>query len=166
MRQSKRPRDGIAVHGFFRLRLTEGKGDENDRIVGDSGWKRNAIPNEGFDDFLCRLIAAQASSKQISYVALGTGTAPGAGDTTLNGEISGSTKKQTVTVSVSGSKTVRFTATFYSSDSFLGGASTLRNIGLYDASGTNASLFAGNTYTTSSCDTNQNVQITYDIQFS
>jgi len=151
--------DGIKIHGFYRLRLTEGDGDVPDKIVGDSGWCQNTITNEGFDDFLCRLLAAQASSKQVNYIAIGTGTAPNVTHSTLDGEIMASTQRKTVTVSVSGSKTVRFTATFYSSDNFLTGASNLRNIGLFESNATDDILFAGSTYASSSCNTNQNVEI-------
>ena len=158
--------DGITLRGFYRVKLTEGPGKKPTRIVGDSGWNENTVVNEGFDDFLCRLLAVQASSKQVRYIALGTGTAPNATHATLNGEIMGSTQRKVATVSVSNSKTVRFTATFYSSDSFLTGASNLRNIGLYDSNATNNSMFAGSTFASSSCDINQNVNVTYDIQFS
>jgi len=160
------PQETIGVRGFFRLQITEPQNGKPPKVVGDTGWMKNTVVNEGFDDYLCRLLAAQASSKQVSYVALGTGTAPAVTDTTLNGEISGSTKRQSVTVSVSNSKTVRFTATFNSTDSFLGGASNIRNIGLFDNNATNGTLFAGSTFASSTCNTNQNVNITYDIQFS
>lgn len=156
----------IKIKGFFRLQITEDQEGKPAKIVGDSGWRENSLTNEGFDDYLCRLIAAQASSKQIGYIALGTGTAPNATHATLNGELGGSTKRKAVTVSVSNSKTVRFTATFGSTDSFLAGQSTLQNIGLYDNNATNGAMFAGSTYPTSTCDSNQNVNVTYDIQFS
>ncbi len=156
---------GIRVHGFYRVRLTE-EGNPA-KIAGDSGWHENTVVNEGFDDYLCRLLAATASSKQVRYIALGTGTAPNATHTTLDGEIMGSTQRKTATISVSNSKTVRFLATFYSSDSFLTGAgSNLRNIGLFESNQTDNILFAGSTYASSSCNTNQNVNVTYDIQFS
>lgn len=155
----------VGIRGFYRLQLTEDKNGKQ-VIVGDSGWCGNTVVNEGFDDYLCRLVAAQASSKQVSYVALGTGTAPAVTDSTLNGEISGSTKRTQVTVSVSNSKTIRFTATFASDQSFLSASSNIRNIGLFDNNATNGTLFAGSTYASSTCNTNQNVNVTYDIQFS
>lgn len=166
MTKPKPTGEGISVHGFYRLQLTEGPA-KAPKIVGDSGWCENTVVNEGFDDFLVRLLGKQTSSKQIGYVALGTGTAPNATHTTLNGEIMGSTQRKAVTVSASNSKTLRFTATFYSSDSFLTGAgSNLRNIALYDSNATDDMMFAGSTYASSSCNTNQNVNVTYDIQFS
>ena len=44
---------------------------------------------------------------------------------------------------------------------------SLKNIGLFNTSAaTTGTVFAGNTYATSTCATNQNVNITYDIDFS
>jgi hypothetical protein len=166
MRQSALPIEKVGLRGFFRLQIEESQVGKPPKIVGDSGWCKNTVVNEGFDDYLCRLLSAQASSKQISHVALGTGTAPNVTHTTLDGEISGSTKRQTVVVSVSNSKTIRFTATFNSSGSFLAASSNIRNIGLFHNNSTSATLFAGSTYSSSACNTNQNVNITYDIQFS
>jgi hypothetical protein len=42
----------------------------------------------------------------------------------------------------------------------------LSNVGLFATSNTNDTLFAGNTYASSSCNTNQNVNVTYQIRFT
>jgi hypothetical protein len=157
--------EGIRVHGFTRVRLTEDSGEPGSKIVGESDWDQNVVVNDGFDAYLCKNLAGTSGSQQVGFIALGTGTKPGAAHQSLDGEIMGSTKRKAPTVSVTSSKTLRFTATFYSSDSFLTGASNLQNVGLFEASAAN-SLFAGNTYASSSCNTNQNVNVTYDIQFS
>jgi len=157
--------DGIKIHGFTRVRLVEGSGDPGSKIVGESDWSHNVVTNEGFDDYLCRNVAGTTSSKQVGFMALGYGSKPGAADTSLANEIMNSTQRKAPTVTVTTSKTLRFTATFYSSDSFLTGAQNLQNVGLFASSAANE-LFAGNTYASSSCNTNQNVNVTYDIQFS
>lgn len=154
-------RESVGVHGFFRVNISE-----DGKIVGDSGWCKNQITNEGFRNFLVRLVGKAASSSQVAYVALGTGGAPAAADTTLAGEISGSTKRTTVTFASNGSTTAEFTATFSSSASFLAGNSNISNIGLFASNATNDTLFAGNTYTSSTCGTNQDVNVTYQIRFS
>jgi len=161
-------RDSIGVKGFYRLQITENKKSGETKVVGDSGWFKNAVTNDGFDQYLVRLIGAQASSKQISHVALGTGGAPAATDTTLAGEIThASNSRKAVTASSVSSKTQRFTATFASSDSFVTATANISNIGLFQQSNTNtATLFAGNTFTSSALATNQNVNITYEIRFS
>lgn len=158
---SKKAGEGIRARGFFRLQITEdGKG-----VIGDSGWRENQVVNLGFQDYLCKTLAGSAGSKTISHVALGTGTAPGATDTGLNGEIMSSTQRKTVSPSITSSKTLQFTAAFASSDSFVTAAVTLQNIGLFNTS-TAGTLFSGNTYTTSALATNQNVNCTYQVRFS
>ena len=115
---------------------------------------------------MVKTLGASAGSVQIGYVALGTGGAPASNATTLPGEISASTERKAATFSSVASTTSQFTATFGSTDSFLGGASNLSNIGLYYSTETADTLFAGQTYTSSSCNTNQNVNVTYQIRFS
>lgn len=156
-------RDGLRLRGFYRVQL-----EENGDVVGDSGWCENQVTNEGTRDYLCRLLGALASSKQVSHAALGTGGAPNATDTTLAGEIDhSSTSRADVTAATSGSSAVQFTATFASSGSFMSATANISNIGLFNTSAvTTGTLFAGNTYASSSCATNQNVNATYTITFS
>lgn len=159
-------KEGIKIYGFSRIQLTH---DENGKEVidGDSGLVGpNQITNNGFREYLVYLIGGDAGSKNVGWVALGTGTAPAAVHNTLNGEIMDSTQRKTVTFASNGSTTAEFTATFASSDNFLSAAANLSNIGLFANSTTNETLFAGNDYTSSSCNTNQNVNITYQIRFS
>jgi len=154
------------IKGFSRVQITEDTPD-GPKIVGDSGFcGPNQITNLGFLNYLVKLLGASAGSAQIGFVALGTGSAPNASHTTLNGEIMSSTQRGAVTFGSSGSTTAQFTATFASADSFLAGASNLSNIGLFAATTTSDTLFAGNTFASSSCDTNQNVNVTYQIRFS
>jgi len=155
------------VKGFSRVQITESGPDGTERVVGDSGFVGpNQVVNLGFLNFLCHTLGASAGSKQVGYVALGTGSAPGAAHTTLDGEIMDSTERKAVTYANVASTTAQFTATFASSDSFLSAAANLSNIGLFAATTTNDTLFAGNTYASSSCATNQNVNVTYQIRFS
>jgi len=157
-------KEGTKIRGFFRLQLTEG-----DEVVGDSGWRENTVTNEGFRDYLARLISAQASSKQISHAALGTGAAPATGDTTLSGEVThASNSRDSVTAATSSdSKAVRFTGTFASADSHNTTTVNISNIGLFQQSNTNTgTIFAGAAYSSSSWATNQSVNYTYDISFS
>jgi len=152
----------VKIEGFSRVAI-----EENGKIVSDSGYHGpNQIVNEGFLNFLCHLLGASAGSSQIGFVALGTGGAPASDATTLPGEIMASTERVAPTYANVGSTTAQFTATFASSDSFLSADASLSNIGLFAASNTDATIFAGNTYTSSSCGTNQNVNVTYQIRFS
>lgn len=160
-RKKNKTKDSITVKGFFRINL-----EEDGKIVGDSGWVQNQVTNLGFKLYLCDNIGKSSGSKQIGYVALGTGGAPAAADTGLAGEVMSSTQRKAVTYANVSSKTARYTATFASSDSFVTAAYNISNIGLFATTTTGDTLFAGNTYTSSSLNTNQNCNITYEIRFS
>src|SRR5437764_2903182 len=86
---SRRPQKAgsvIKVRGMFRVQLTK---DEHGRtvVVGDSGWNKNLVTNLGFDQFLCQTLAGMGGSKTVAYMALGTGGAPVAADTSLASEL-------------------------------------------------------------------------------
>lgn len=159
-------RDHIKLRGFFRVNITEHKNGK-EVIVGDSGWRENQVTNLGIQDYLVNPLMG-AAGKNVSHMALGTGGAPAAADTTLAGEIThASNSRKTVSTSVVSSKTAQFTAAFASSASFVTASVNISNIGLFHTSTTaGGTLFAGNTYTSSSLATNQNVNATYQIRFS
>jgi len=155
-------KEGTKIHGFTRVQI-----EENGKIIGDTGFVGpNQITNDGFLQYLCNTLGGNAGSKIVGFVALGTGGAPASNATTLAGEIMSSTQRGAVTYAAVGSTTAQFTATFASSANFLSAAANLSNIGLFNVTNTNATLFAGNTFASSSCNTNQNVNVTYQIRFS
>lgn len=159
-------KQGLKVKGMYRIQITEPDADGNVKIVGDSGWQNNTVVNLGFNQYLVSTLGAIAGSKQIGYIALGEGTEPGAAATSLESEVQ---KRASVTAATSsGSKTVRFTATFASVDSFVNATKTLKNIALVNNQNSSDAhtIFAGNTYATSTCATNQAVNVTYDVVFS
>ena len=150
-------KDAIKVKGTYRLKITEGG-----KVVGDSGWRTNQITNLGFAKFLAGTLGGISGSSQVTHAALGTGGAPASNATSLTGEV---VKRKAITAASNGSTSARFTATFGSSDSFVTNTQNISNIGLF-ATSSSGTLFAGNTYASSSVATNQNVNITYDINFS
>jgi hypothetical protein len=163
----KTTQEGVQVKGFFRLRIVEddpltGK----QKIVGKTGWRRNTVVNLGFDQFLCQTLAGMGGSKTVSHAALGTGTAPGAADTTLNGELTDAAGMRcAVTPTTIASKTVQFAFTLASG--VITANRTIQNVGLFNTSTTNVgTIFAGNTYATSQLQTNQAVNGSYQIRFS
>jgi hypothetical protein len=112
---------------------------------------------------MARLLGAIAGSLQVSHLALGSGGAPAASDTSLAGEV---VKRQAVTAATSStSKAVLFTGTFSSANSFVTNTQNISNIGLFNSSST-GTLFAGNTFASSSCATNQDVNVSYAITFA
>lgn len=157
--------DAIRPRGFFRLKIVN---PETGEIQGDSGWHRNTVVNDGFNQYLILNLLGNGSAKNVTHCALGTGTAPGAAGTSLQGELDQTSSRAAVTTATSSSsKRARFTATFYSQSSFVSTTMTLKNIGLFNTSQvTTGTIFAGSTFATSTCATNQNVNVTYDIDFS
>jgi len=154
-------KDGIKIQGFSRVQITE-----EGKVVGDSGFVGpNQITNVGFLNYLCHVLGASAGSRLVAFIALGTGGTIASNATALAGEITSSTQRVAPTYANVGSTTAQWTATFSSSASFLAGASNLSNIGLFNSSAEN-SIFCGNTFASSSCNTNQNVNVTYQIRFS
>lgn len=159
--------DKVGARGFFRLQITE-----DNKVVNDSGWRQNVVVNLGFDQYLCQTLAGMTGSKTISHAALGTGTAPGVTDTSLNGEINegtASNMRMAVTPTTIASKTVQFAFTLNSG--IITAAKTIQNVGLFNQSNTSTSaqlgtIFAGNTYATSALATNQVVQASYQIRFA
>jgi len=161
-------KDSMKLRGFFRLQITEDK-DGKEKIVGDSGWKENQVTNLGIQDYLVNwLVGDTAGGKSIIHMYLGTGAAPASNGTSLAGEIVDATdSRKAVTTSIIASRTAQFTAAFASSASFVTAAKDISNIGLINTLTTAlGTLFAGNTYASSSLATNQNVNATYQIRFT
>jgi len=152
-------KDKTQLKGFYRVQL-----EENGKVVGDSGWKENQVVNLGINQYLVNwLLGDTANGKSVTHMALGTGTAPASDGTSLAGEV---TKRAAVSTSVVSSRTAQFTAQFASSASFVGtDGANIANIGLFNTS-SGGTIFAGNTYSSSACASNQNVNATYQIRFA
>jgi hypothetical protein len=153
------PVEGVRVKGSLRLRIRNKDGS----IHGDTGFLNNQVVNLGFNDYLVRTLGGITGSKVITHLALGSGTQPAAAGTSLQGEV---VKRKAITAATSStSKALRLTATFGSTDSFVTNTQNIRNAGLFNTSAA-GTLFAGNTFNSSSCATNQQVEVTYDVSFS
>lgn len=149
----------IKVRGFFRVQIADPDGS----VKGDSGWKENQVVNLGYNEFLVKALGSISGSLYVSYAGLGTGTAPGAADTTLQGEIQ---KRTTFTAATSNtSKALNIYGTFTSAGSFCTTTQNISNIGLFNSSSA-GTLFCGNTYNSSSCASNQNVNFSYVVNFT
>jgi len=139
---------------------------EDGKVVGDSGWKKNLITNLGYQNYIVGSLGAIAGSSQASYFALGTGGAPVATDTSLAGELGDAAANRfTVTPSAVSSKTLQLTGSLASN--IITATHNISNIGIFAVSTTQAgTIFAGNTYASSQLQTNQQVNVTYQIRFS
>ena len=152
----------VAAKGFFRLQIEEGG-----KVVGDSGWKQNQVTNVGFDQYLCQTVAGMGGSKTVAYAIIGTGTAPGAAATALDGEITDAADMRcAVTPTTINSKTVQFAFTLASNK--ITAAKTIQNVGLinHSSTATAGTILCGNTYTTSALATNQSINGSYQLRFS
>jgi hypothetical protein len=153
--------DKVGARGFFRLKTINPDG----KVANDSGWKQNMIVNVGYQDFLMYLLAGSAGSLRPSHAALGTGTVPASSATVLAGELTEAAGRMALTTGTGGSKTVNYTFTLNSG--VIAAASTINNVGLFSGSTqAGGTMFAGNTYATSSLATNQAVNGTYSIAFA
>jgi hypothetical protein len=159
---------GLQVKGVFRLQITE-KDEKTgkNKIVGDTGWRKNQVTNVGIDAYLVDAIINN-SPINVSHMALGTGSAPASNATSQDGEINHNANgRQSVTTSVISSRTAQFTGQFASANSFVTASANISNIGLWNTSTTEGgTLFAGNTFASSALATNQNVNATYQIRFT
>jgi hypothetical protein len=152
-------KDGLGVRGFFRLHIV----DPDGTIAGDSGWKENQVTNLGFNRYLVQALGSISGSLFVSHMALGSGTLADASHTVLDGEVG--TRQAVSAATTTGSKTAQFTATFAAGWHSSAGAFNIANIGLFNSL-TTGTLFAGNTYASSSCASNQAVNCTYQIIFA
>ena len=148
--QAKTEED-LGVRGFFHLHIV----DPDGTIAGDSGWKENQVTNLGFNKYLVSALGSISGSLYVSHMALGSGTIADASATTLDGEVG--TRQAVSAATTTGSKTAQFTATFAAGWHSSAGAFNIANIGLFNSL-TTGTLFAGNTYASSSCASNQAVR--------
>ena len=151
------------IRGFGRVTITE-----DGKIVGDSGWQQNNVPDEGLDRYILQLMSADAGSLRIGWAALGTGGTVNDTATGLPGELDHhQSARASATLATSASSRLRVTATFNSTRTFVTTSANISNIGLFQQSNTDTgTIFAGFTYASSQVTTNQNVNITYDIDFT
>lgn len=157
-------KDNIGVKGFYRLQIKEAGDNGEMRVVADSDWVENTITNYGFETTIATQVGGAAGVPP-THLALGTGTAPGATATALEGEIGATTDgtRMSLTTSVVSSKTLRMTGSLNSG--IIGGASTIKNIGVFGHS-SSGTVMSGNTYATSQLATNQTVNATYEWRFA
>lgn len=149
--------ESFKVRGFVRTQIVDAV---TGKILGDSGYVENTVVNLGFQDYVIGAIGGIAGSKQVSHMAIGTGTAPGATDTALHGETGA---RVTTSNSVVSSKTLQCTAQFLGAN--MGGTCTIQNVALANVS-SGGTILCGTTFATSQWASNQNINSTYQLRFS
>ena len=159
----------MKARGFFRIKIGDSKREDGAIEVetGDSGWRKNTIVNLGFNQYLVQTLGGMAGSKTVSYALLGTGTAPGVTDTSLNGELTDAAGMRMAVSPTSSSNSKAIVFAFTLNSNVITAAHTIQNVGLINTSTTSiGTIFAGNTYTTSALATNQVVNGSYQINFA
>lgn len=145
------------IKGFFNVQIKEKK---TDRVVGDSGWCRNTLTNNGLNAIAAIVIGA-TGSYAVGFGAIGKGT------DAIVASMTDLKSKENSYLAVSPSSvatgTARCTVSFDGSDN--SATLTIGEIGLFktDSAG---SMVAGNTFTTSQMTTDQTLNATYELRFS
>ena len=150
----------LSVRGMFRLQLGE---DENGKpkIMGDSGWKKNEVMNDGFQNYICALIGSLGGSVQVQAMCIGTGGVPNVTDSLLPGSV----KRQSCGKAIVASKTLRCTLSIASGD-HPGGTPDIANIALINSTASAGTIMCGNTFDSSTWNSNQGLSATYDLVFA
>jgi hypothetical protein len=159
--KGKRKGVKLAVRGFFRVNVVNKK---TRRIVGDSGWIENQITNMGLESCLLGMPAGLGGDV-LRWMGLGAGagaTAPASDATSLPGWIS-TDYTSTAGIAVNASTQIRLTQTF----DFPTSQSSVANVGIHMSNNsTGGSLVAGETFNSSDVATDQDVNVTYDLNYS
>ena len=152
-------KDKVAIRGFARFQIVDAASGK--AVTKKSKWYENTVVNLGFQDYVCGAIGAIGGSKQVAFMAIGTGTAPGAASTSLAGETG---SRYATSNSCIASKTMQSTCQFLGAD--MASTCTIQNVALVNATATSATILSGTTYATSQWASNQNVNATYQLRFS
>lgn len=149
----------MRVKGFFRAQIVDKK---SRKIIGDSGWRENTVTNLGLDDMCAGCAIGASGSKQAKSMVLATQTDDvNVTQASLLGTID---SLQTLSPSIVVTGTARATCSFDGADH--AGTETIGALGLMATNVGNASLLAGQTFATSQFTSEQDVNATYELQFS
>lgn len=158
-RRSRAVFSEIHVRGFARVQAGVRDGGHL-RIVGDSGWIKNTITNDGRNSYIAAKVGDVSGSKTVSHLQLATqSTAVDATQTSLSGE---TRVRKALTASTLATGTLRMTASWSSTDNTA--AVTIGSIGVYNTSAA-GTLGSGQTFTTSQWNSNQDLSATYEWRF-
>jgi hypothetical protein len=154
-------KDGFGLRGFLRIRIGEEDKNGKQKVVGDSGWVENMIVNLGWQDYILASIGSVTGSKYVKRMILATATdAPASNATALVGETTRSTNINPTTV---GSFTLRFTTQWASGDHPTG-TPDIGSAALINDTASAGTILCGNTFDSSTWNSNQAVSATYELQ--
>ena len=156
--------NNLIAKGFFDLEIVNPDGT----IAGKAERVPNLVTRHGFQH-ICLLVGTNLTGTQFSHLNVGEGAAPATNATSLPSEVIGvadpaPTRQVATAATQAGSVTLRFTGTMSSANSFVTATENISNVGIFNHS-SGSSCVAGAAFTSSSCATNQNINITYDLVF-
>lgn len=161
----KSTKSSFRVKGFFRLAI-----EENGKVIADTGYFPNIVGNVGLEQYAAYSICGSAGSKSLAYFALGSGGSMATDGTTIPSEVLQASKRASISAksfsartTSNGSCSLYLYGQFASSDSFVNASYSLSNIGIGNSI-SGGTLFCVQTYNTQAVSTNQNVNVTYQIQ--
>lgn len=155
------PKEKVGLKGFLHVQLGR---DRDGKLVieGDSKWVENQIVNLGWQDYVLASIGGVSGSKQVGRAILGTGGVPASDATAVPGETARSSSINAVT---SGSFTLRFTTEWASGD-HPGGTPDINVAGLINDTASGGTIVAGQSFNSSTWNSNQGVSLTYELRKS
>jgi hypothetical protein len=158
-------KNGVHIKGFFRVAI-----EQDGKIVGDTGYFPNTVGNLGLEQYAAYSLCGSAGSKTLAYFALGSGGSMATDGTAVPSEILQASKRASISAKSFSSRTVSngsaslyLYGQFASSDSFVNNSYNISNIGIGNSI-SGGTLFCAQTYNSSQVSTNQNVNLTYQIQ--
>lgn len=134
----------VRIRGFSRIQLGETLPNGKQKIVGDSGWVKNTITNDGLDNYIAARIGSLSQGKNPQNLQLATQTA--AMNATQESLIGETRVRKILTASTVATGTLRMTVSWSSTDNTA--AITIGAIGVYNVSSA-GTLGSGATFTTS-----------------
>ena len=152
----------VHIRGFARIQMGERDAHGHLRIVGDSGWTKNTVTNDGRNSYIAAQVGNVSGSKLVSHLQLATqSTAVDATSTALVGE---TRVRKALTASTLATGTLRMTASWSSTDN--AAAITIGSIAVYNTSTAGAgTMGSGQSFTTSQWASNQDLSATYEWRF-
>lgn len=159
-KNSSGPLETIRVRGFCRLQAGVRDREGRLRIVGDSGWVKNTITNDGRDSYIAATVGAVAGSKVVSHLQLATQST--AVDATQTALVGATRIRKALTASTLATGTLRMTGSWSSTDNTA--AITIGSIGVHNHLST-GTMGSGQTFTTSQWNSNQDLSATYEWRF-
>jgi len=171
MKRKKVVSSGVMMGGFYRVKVV----DKDGKVSGDSGYTQNAVTNVGLSQYIAYAFASAGGSTRLTqpaYMNLGSSSYASSSVSSATNISAGFPLSAGPAVTVthitraasSDGHTVRFTATFISSNCFTT-TCTIACIGLFHTTNATSAMCVGS-FASSTLGSAQNVNATYDIVFT